>query len=107
VYTIGFGTETGEMPPGGQSLGDPWGGGGGGWFRRGIDEDTLREVASLTGGRYYAAASASELQNVFASLPTNLVTREERLEISVMFAALGALLAAVALALSLLWNPLP
>ena len=109
VYTIGFGTETGEAPPPGAqgSFGDPWGGGGGGgWFRRGIDEDVLREVASLTGGRYYAASSASELQNVFASLPTNLVTREEKLEISVIFAALGALLAAAALALSLLWNPL-
>ncbi len=109
VYTIGFGTETGEMPPPGapSTFGDPWGSGGGGWFRRGIDEDTLREIASLTGGRYYAAASASELQNVFASLPTNLITREERLEISVIFAALGAMLAAAALALSLLWNPLP
>ena len=34
------------------------GGGGGGGFRRGIDEDTLRQVADLTGGTYHPAESA-------------------------------------------------
>ena len=35
---------------------------GAGGFRRGIDEDTLKQVAELTGGEYYPAESASELQ---------------------------------------------
>jgi Ca-activated chloride channel family protein len=115
VYTIGFGTdyELQSLPYCGAqfqtdgSFGGQFGGGGGGGFRRGIDETTLREVAALTGGEYYAATSAGELQSVFENLPTTLVTIEETTEISVAFAALGALLAALAVGLSWRWNPLP
>ncbi len=117
VYTIGFGTENGSTFPsclqfqgnepfvfggGGQPLG-----GGAGGFRRGIDEETLRQVADLTGGSYYSAESAGELQKVFLQLPTYLITKHETTEISVIFAAAGALLAAIAMALSLIWQPLP
>jgi Ca-activated chloride channel family protein len=105
VYTIGFGTENGA---GGGFGGQPFGGGGGGGgFRRGIDEKTLKEIADLTGGAYYTAESASELESVFANLPTYLITKHEILELSVVFTAIGALLAAVAIGLSLKWHPLP
>jgi Ca-activated chloride channel homolog len=118
VYTIGFGTEQGPRNFGNDFFGgqqqmqngpgmSPGGNGGFGGFRRGIDEETLKQIAEMTGGKYYAAASASELEKVFASLPTYLITKTEAQEISVFFAALGALFAAVALALSLRWHPLP
>ena len=122
VYTIGFGTANGSEIPfcapqlqGGGTLdrggggfgGGGFGGGGGGGFRRGIDEDTLIQVADMTGGDYYAAESASELQDVFQNLPTYLITKHEIVEISVAFTAIGALLAAIAVALSLRWHPLP
>jgi Ca-activated chloride channel family protein len=126
VYTIGFGTANGSANPycapqlqgggafdsGGGGFGGFGGGGfggfgGGGGFRRGIDEDTLKEVAEMTGGDYYAAESAGELQNVFENLPTSLITRHETTEISVAFAAIGALLATIAVGLSLIWHPLP
>jgi Ca-activated chloride channel family protein len=114
IYTIGFGTEAGPGPGqyggafGGGNSGDPFGGGQPpARFRRGIDETTLKEVAEMTGGKYYAAASASELQEVFRSLPTHLITRHGTEEISVFFAAGGALLAALAIALSQMWHPLP
>jgi len=68
---------------------------------------TLKQVAAMTGGTYYSAASAGELQNVFRNLPTYLITKHEITEISVAFAALGALLAAIAVILSLAWHPLP
>ena len=122
VYTIGYGTASGgamncglqygqEDPfagGGGMFIEPQWGGGGGGGgnFRRGIDEDTLKEVADMTGGVYYSAESAEELQTVFEDLPLSLIMRHEVTEISVAFAAIGALLAAVAVALSMLWNPL-
>jgi Ca-activated chloride channel family protein len=119
VYTIGFGTANGSEIPfcapqvqGGGTLdrggfgGGGFGGGGGG-FRRGIDEDTLKQVAELTGGSYYSAESASELQGVFRNLPTYLITKHEIMEISVAFTAIGALLAAIAVTLSLRWHPLP
>jgi Ca-activated chloride channel family protein len=119
VYTIGFGTANGSEIPfcapqlqGGGTLdrgggGGGFGGGGGGGFRRGIDEDTLIEVAKMTGGDYYAAESASELHDVFQNLPTYLITKHETMEISVAFTAIGALLAAIAVTLSLRWHPLP
>ncbi len=124
VYTIGFGTANGSSFPscGQQFLGnEPFGGRGqfgggnafgggqglGGGFRRGIDEATLKQIAAMTGGTYYSASSAGELQNVFRNLPTYLITRHEIMEISVAFAALGALLAAAAMILSLAWHPLP
>jgi Ca-activated chloride channel family protein len=99
VYTIGFGTDMGSAQFGGQ----PSGGGG---FRRGIDEETLKEIAAMTGGTYYEASSASELLDVFESLPTYLITRHEVTEISVAFTAVGVLFAALAIGLALLWNPL-
>jgi len=117
VYTIGFGTESESSPFGGPQCrggnpfgGQPFGGGGqfgGGGFRRGIDEETLKQIAAMTGGTYYPATSAGELQNVFQTLPISLMTRHEAMEISVAFTAIGALLAAIAIVLSLIWHPLP
>jgi Ca-activated chloride channel family protein len=134
VYTIGFGTADGgafnaECAPqlvGREPFGGPGGGfggpggfggggfgrgglGGGGFgsFRRGIDEDTLKQVADLTGGKYYPAESASQLQDVFANLPTYQITKHETTELSVAFVALGGALAAGAVLLGQAWRPLP
>lgn len=122
VYTIGFGTANGSANPrcgqqflgnepssGGGSFfggGGAFGGGGGG-FRRGIDEATLQQVADMTGGQYYSAESTSELQSAFQDLPTHLIIKHETMEISVIFTAVGALLAALAIGLGLVWRPLP
>jgi Ca-activated chloride channel family protein len=107
VYTIGFGTDQGAP----FAFCDNWffsggGFGGGGGFRRGIDEETLIDIAEITGGEYYQATSASELDEVFKSLPTYLITKRESMEISFAFTMLGALLAGAAILLSMLWNPL-
>jgi Ca-activated chloride channel family protein len=116
VYTIGFGTTNnnstmdcgeqfqGEDPFGGGGFGQ-FGGGGSG-FRRDIDEVTLRQIADLTGGAYYAATSAGELQDVLTNLPTYLVTTRETIEISVFFAAIGALIMILAMIISFLRHPL-
>ncbi len=112
VYTIGFGTVNGpnasQSPFGGGGF--PAGGGGfngGGGFRMGLNETMLKQIASMTGGTYHLASSASELESVFASLPTYLIIKHEIIEISVIFAAIGALLASTAILLSLIWHPLP
>jgi Ca-activated chloride channel family protein len=123
VYTIGYGTEAGaelqpscrrqfmgNEPQGGFGGGGLGGGGGNGFpggFRRGIDEDTLRAIADRTGGTYSPAESASELGDVFASLPTTLITKREPVEVSVGFVALGGLLAGLGLLLGRAWRPLP
>lgn len=73
---------------------------------RGIDEEALKGVAALTSAAYYSAESADELQAVFQELPTNLIMKRETMELSVIFAALGALLATVSILLSFMWHPL-
>jgi Ca-activated chloride channel family protein len=113
VYTIGFGTVNG--PNASQS---PFGfggflGGNGGFFngggrpRMGLNEPMLKQIASMTGGTYHLASSASQLESVFAGLPTYLIIKHEVLEISVLFTAFGAFLAGIAILLSLIWHPLP
>ena len=115
VYTIGFGTnsENSIMDCGAQFQESPFDGGGfgfgfgqGGGFRREIDDVTLRQIAEATGGEYYAASSASELESVFQNLPTYVVTTRQTTEITAFFTALAALLAILALALSFMWHPL-
>ena len=115
VYTVGFGTPNGNASASCQSS-DPSGLGGsgpstssagGGALPRGIDEPTLKRIAAMTGGAYYPASSASELQSVFDHLPTHLTTRHETFEVSAAFAAAGALFATMACALSFAWHPLP
>jgi len=118
VYTIGFGSEEGGQlepvcrqqfmgnEPGGGFGGGGFGGGAGG-FRRGIDEGTLRQVADRTGGTYYPAESAADLQHVLATLPTTLITKHEVVEVSAGFVGLGGILAAIALLLGRAWRPLP
>ena len=116
VYTIGFGTTNNTSPMncgdgdlfGFGGFGSPFGGGGGGGgFRREIDEETLRQVAEMTGGEYYVATSASELQEVFSNLPTYVIATRETTEISVFFTAFAVLIAILALLLAFRWHPMP
>ncbi|HET7142792.1 MAG TPA: VWA domain-containing protein [Anaerolineales bacterium] len=113
VYTIGFGTDNNTSIPncgfqsGDQFGGQFFGGGGGGGPRREIDEETLKQVAEMTGGSYHLAVSANELQDVFQNLPTQLMTVTETTEVSVMFVVIGALLVTLAIALSMIWHPIP
>lgn len=125
VYTIGFGTtEFSEMVctqqqigsdvfgRGGPGFGRGFGGGfggGGGNFRRFllIDEPTLQAVADITGGTYFRAENADQLYEVFLNLPSQIILQTENLEISILFAALGAIFTTLAVALSLRWNRFP
>ncbi|HCR72316.1 MAG TPA: hypothetical protein DIW23_12785 [Anaerolineae bacterium] len=119
VYTIGFGTTNNSSPMncsfsspygfdqfGGPQFFGGGGGGGGGQFRREIDEETLKTVAGMTGGEYHLAESASELQQVFDNLPTQIFTITETTEISVFFVIFAAMFILLAVIFSILWNPL-
>ena len=125
VFTIGFGTEDpGGRPPrcGAQYIGNEPGdsgvrfdpgfggggfGGGGGGIRRAIDEETLMAVAEATGGEYYLAENAEQLNEVFAQLPTDLIVAHEVVEISVAFTAVAVVLIGLAILLGQAWRPLP
>ena len=128
VYTIGFGTESRRLRrarvtssartpstptgSGADSAGAEFGGGGfGGGFgrggRRGADVPTLQAVAKRTGATYHGAEDAEQLREVFADLPKDVATQKKPTEITWIFAALGALLAAAAIGASMRWSPYP
>ncbi len=118
IYTIGFGTnnsssvmdcgdqfQENDFFGNGGGFGPGFGQGGGG-FRREIDDATLKQIADLTGGKYYAASSSTELQNAFQSIPTYVVTTRQQTEITAFFTAFAAMMAILAMYLSMRWNPL-
>ena len=117
VYTIGFGTTEPSQRActraqlGGRVFGRPrvrrrrCRGFGGGFLV--ADTPTLMAVAEQTGGSYHAAEDADQLREVFAELPREVATQRQQTEITWMLAALGALLAAAAVAASIRWSPYP
>jgi Ca-activated chloride channel family protein len=112
VYTIGFGTTNialmdcwsafredlsvgPETQPAVRSYGS------------GADEATLKQIAAMTGGEFYSATNAAELNMVFQELDHHIaLIKNEMVEVSVFFAAFGAMIAVAALILSFLWHPL-
>lgn len=118
VYTIGFGTtEPASMVCTADQLGGDspfgFGGGSGGGFGGGdgrraqiqqLDEETLSRVADLTGGEYFRAQDADQLNDVLLDLPSTIVRQQKDVELTVWFALVGALLVATALGSSLAWN---
>jgi Ca-activated chloride channel homolog len=118
VYTIGFGTTTptplvcdSSQIAGGGAFGS--GGGGGFGYSGGrdggvnpfvIDEAALQQVAATTGGRYYRAVDAGQLDTALKDLPSSVTVAHKHVDVSDAFAGLGGLLAALAIGLSLWWN---
>jgi Ca-activated chloride channel family protein len=117
VYTIGFGTTepsamvcnpdqvSGDAATQGDTSRFGGGGFGGGGRRfQQIDEQTLKQVADMTGGEYYKAEDAAALSRVLRDLPSSIVLQKQDVEITVWFALAGALLVLVAIGLSQWWN---
>ena len=111
VFTIGFGTTTpSRMACTGRQAGG-WAGGPGGGFGGGggrnprvMDEGTLHAIAEITGGQYYKAESADQLQGALDDLPSQVAVVRKHVDIASWFAGAGGLLVAVAVGLSLWWN---
>ncbi len=90
VYTVGIGTPEGTfLTLGGRSI----------WVR--LDEDTLREIAEITGGLYYRVTRAPELRQVYRRLGRVVGWDSKPTEVSAIPAGAAALLAMVAVGLSL------
>jgi Ca-activated chloride channel family protein len=97
VYTVGVGTPEGAIVKNeGRSA------------RSELDEATLKKLAELSEAQYFNAQSESDLQAIYEHLATELVLRDERTEVTVLFAAVAAALLLAAGCFSLLWfNRLP
>jgi Ca-activated chloride channel family protein len=67
------------------------------------DPVTLREIARISGGRFFAAPDAAKLQSVYANLGTRLSSAPVEKEVTAAFAGGAVLLLLVGGGLSLAW----
>ncbi|HEX2513483.1 MAG TPA: VWA domain-containing protein, partial [Chloroflexota bacterium] len=91
VYAIALGTPGGTVNIMGRRLAVP------------PDERTLRQIAEITGGQYFAAPSARDLEAVYRDIGSRIGYIEEPREVTSFFAGAGAVLLAAGGALSLVW----
>ena len=92
VSTIAFGTDYGTLDLDGETVPVP------------VDRATLENIADATGGSYSEAASAAELEQVYADLGSQIGYTTEPQDVSYWFVRAGVLLALVGSVLSLLWT---
>jgi Ca-activated chloride channel family protein len=69
----------------------------------GLDETTLENVASTTGGQYFYAADANQLSQIYSQLTSHLTWVTQRTEITALVSGLAAAFFLVAGALSMRW----
>jgi Ca-activated chloride channel family protein len=92
VFTVGFGSTEGDVVDfGGRSM------------RAQLDAESLKSIADLTRAQYFEAQSAADLNKVYSSLSTKLISEKKLTEIAFLFAGIGALIALVGAGLSVLW----
>ena len=68
-----------------------------------LNEPTLKQIAQVTEGAYYNAASAEDLESIYSGLDLQLVVRPEDMEITSIVAGLGVVLLLLGGGLSLVW----
>ena len=67
------------------------------------DRDSMRQIARITGGRYFEAADTEQLDAVYERLGSQVTTRDERREVTAAAAAGALLLVLSAAGMSLRW----
>jgi Ca-activated chloride channel family protein len=96
IYTVALGTASGTIqvrtPSGGTEL-------------RSVppDPSTLKRIAQISGGEFYAAADELELDAVYKRLGSRVSMTKERREITVAFVGAASALLLIGAALSLRW----
>jgi Ca-activated chloride channel homolog len=93
VSTIAYGTDAGEVTVGGRTVAVP------------ADKDTLQAIAKTTGGKYFEAASASQLKQVYDTIRTGVSSRTIHRDVSGWFLGTALVLLGLAGIGSLLWTP--
>lgn len=90
VHTVAFGTEHGVIP-GYEAYS----------FFVKVDEETLKAVAKMTGGNYFYAATAEDLESAYRSLRGKLLLEKKQSEISFGLLAIMVLLGLTAICLAI------
>ena len=83
IYTVALGTENGTIQ-------GPDGYGGVRTIRVPPDPETLKQVATLTGGKFFAAADAGALKSVYDKIGSQVGVEHKTRELTVFFTAVGA-----------------
>jgi Ca-activated chloride channel family protein len=96
VYTIGMGTPNGVVEV-------PLAGGFTARVQVPADPNTLRQVARLTGAKFFTAPTLDQLRVVYDDLESRLGKEKEWREVTVAFTAAGALMLLLGGALSASW----
>jgi Ca-activated chloride channel family protein len=117
VSTIGYGTDNPAPLACSSAQFGGFGGGGGGGGAAGFgggpdgqgnpllaDYGALMQISKTTGGTFYRAQDAQQLSKALAKLPAAFTIVRKHIDIASWFAAVGGLLVAAAVALSLWWN---
>jgi len=84
VYTIAYGTENGYVDLDGKREPVP------------VDHEAMREISTVTGGRYFAAATADELKTVYENIGSDVGYEKADREVTARFAGYGLALAVLA-----------
>ena len=93
VSTIAYGTDAGTVIADGRVLRVP------------VDRQALRAAAETTGGKYFEAATSSQLKQVYDNIGTQVDLVREQRELTPWFAAVALAFAFVAAAFALVWAP--
>jgi Ca-activated chloride channel family protein len=92
VSTIAFGTDDGYIELEGEKVAVP------------VNHEQLQGIADSSGGSYHAAASASELSDVYRDLGSQIGYTTERREVTTSLVGTGLLFAFAASGLALFWT---
>lgn len=119
IYPVGFGTKSpktmactasqmsgGSYGGGGGGFGGPGGGGGGGGQALIADDEALKTVAKTTGGEFFSAETADQLNTVLSGVKSRLGTIKQDVDLSAGFAVVGSLLLLAGALVTLRRNPL-
>jgi Ca-activated chloride channel family protein len=90
VNTIGVGSQGGTVIVQGQDVG-------------GVDQQTLQTMAQQTGGKFFFATQADQLQQIYSSLGAQFGWKHEHVDLTVPFAIAGALVLLASAGFSLRW----
>ncbi len=91
VTTIAYGTDEGTVEVQGETVQVP------------VDRTALRSIADSTGGRYFEAASASQLRQVYNDIGHTVGFTRTWRDLSARFTAIALVLGLLAAAASLVW----
>ncbi|HKD98133.1 MAG TPA: VWA domain-containing protein [Micromonosporaceae bacterium] len=92
VSTIAFGTDSGTVQIGGELQRVP------------VDRPSLQELAELTKGHFYEAASLTELKQVYQDMGSSIGYKTQPREITQWYVGVALLCAFAAAGMSLLWT---